>query len=598
MSWLSATRPLASYEGSATLYNVDPEREFFYPSLLRPVDLALSIRGSLFSYPAQKAPDAAGSAAVTGAGGPSAKADAPELRSPWGAEEEGGETEGAAGSAAVASVPGGFRLPTRAPSAPAKAGASQAWTASVDWSLSPSAYLEDSFRTKEWTEPSDIDLALLYALISYRVAAAIDAKASYRGGLATASLGLSYAEQDQFRSFLYREAPYVDKAAALELADDQYKSRKIASSLRLSSKPLSSYWIWSASSVNYSLDANLYALKYSPQAAGADFPYVENLLSWDSSSITAHSAGITFAAKPRNLNQSLGLTMSLPPTVESYSAKLALDGGPIDLSVSERMHRASAESTYSFDPISASLAFSRESWPTISDTFVFDPEAGVPVSNVATLAWGPFSTSLTARKAIAYEPIASGWQAVGAESFRASGLSMALKGTLKSKEGSAAAWSLAGNASLSQSFLRFSESSLAIGLTASLRIKGALDISLTSQSQNSSLWRYYPAFFGTSTDLSAYWVPFYTDLWRSLSIWGSEELTRGLFKLKSLSLKASHDLHDWDLSAELTVKPLLKTMMSPPRYVLDPSFSLLLAWRDIPEIKTKAIYDNTKGFRY
>jgi hypothetical protein len=471
------------------------------------------------------------------------------------------------------------------------------WTASVDWSLSPSAFLEDSYRTKDWTDPSDIDLSLLYALISYRVAAALDAKASYRGGLASASMGFSYAEQDQDRLYLYDKAPYVDKAAALRLADDQYKSRKITGNLRLSSKPLSSYWLWSASSINYSLDANLYSLKYSAAAAG-DFPYTENTLAWDSSSITAHSAGITIAAKPHNLNQSLGLTMSLPPTTESYSAKLALDGGPLDLSLSERMHRATPEAKYTFDPMTATLSFALESWPILSDTLVFDPEAGQPVSNVTTLAWGPFSTSLTAKRAIAYEPIASGWKALGAESFRASNLSMALKGTLKSREGSAAAWSLAGNASLAQSFLRFSESSLALGLTASVKIKDFLDVSLSSQSQNSSVWRYYPGLFRTSTDLSTYWIPFYTDIWRSVSFWDTEELTRGLFKLKSMSLKVSHDLHDWDLSAELTVKPLLKSAMTPPRYVLDPSFTLLLAWRDIPEIKTKALYDNTNGFRY
>jgi hypothetical protein len=56
----------------------------------------------------------------------------------------------------------------------------------------------------------------------------------------------------------------------------------------------------------------------------------------------------------------------------------------------------------------------------------------------------------------------------------------------------------------------------------------------------------------------------------------------------------SHDLHDWDLSMDVTVVPELKTALK--KYVLDPTFTLLLSWRDISEIKTKAIYDED-GFR-
>lgn len=606
MSWLSTTLPLASYTGgSSALYAVDPSREFFYPSLLRPIDAALSLRGSLFSYPVAR-PGAAAAAPGSGAEKP---AETAELRSPW-AEEAEGATGGPSGGESSKAVPaeagdakaatgGPFRLPQRAPSVPAPTKPEE-WSAGADWSLTPSAYLEDSYRTKEWTDPSAIDMALLYALFSYRIAATLDSRASYRSGLLTGSLGLAYADQDQSRPYLYDLSSYADKAAALKLADYQYKSRKLTGSLRLSSKPLASSWLWSASSLNYSLDANLYSSKYASMSAGSPV-YSTSSFAWDSTNVTSHSAGVTLAVRPWNLSQSLGLTMSLPPTTESYSARLALDGGPVDLSLSDRMYRASSSADYSFDPLTASLSFAQDPWPGLSDTFIYDVKAGEPVSNVTTLTWGPLSTSLTAKKAIAYEPvIGSGWKAVGSESFRASNVSMALKGTFKSPEGSAAAWSVTGNASLAQSLLRFSESSLSLGVTASLKVAKALELSLSSQSQSSSAWRYYPELFSAPSTLSgwpeAYRKPFLADLWESVSIWDADALRRSLFKLKSLSLKVSHDLHDWDLSAELSAKPLLKT--AERKYVLDPSFTILLVWRDLAEIKTKALYDTTSGFRY
>ncbi|HRY56058.1 MAG TPA: hypothetical protein P5142_15650 [Spirochaetia bacterium] len=603
MSWLSMTLPVSSYPESTTLYYVDPARQFFYPSLLRPLDLAMSIKGSLLDTKGRGA---------TEAGAPSAPAG-PELRSPWAAEGaagDGGEGEpaapagdgaGASGQAAAGSAEPSFRLPALAPSFPASSGAatSEPWSASIGWSLSPSAYLEDSYRNKELTEPDDIDFSRLYSLLSYRLSAGLDAKASLAPASATAALSFAYADQDQYRSYLYDEDPYIDKAASLLLADYQYKSRKLTSSLNLSSRPFASSWLWSATSLNYSLAGTLYSYKYS-ELVDEEPLYDESFFSWDDTSVTSHSAGLTLALRPRNLQQSLGLTMSLPPLIESYSAKLSLDGGPLDLSVQERIYRASEGEDFSFDPLTSTLSFALAPWPSLSDTFVYDTEEGYPVSNVSTFSWGPFSASLTAKRAIAYEPVlGSGWVAISGESFRASSFSMTLKEGLKSRPESRATWSIDANASLSQSLLRFSESSITFGLTAGFKLSEFIELSFSTTSQNSSAWRYYPELFSAPSSLpgwpDAYKRSFLADVWDSLSFWDSEALERGLFKLKSLSFALKHDLHDWDLSMEVTATPELKTELK--KYVIEPSLTILLQWRDITEVKTKAVYDED-GFAY
>jgi hypothetical protein len=264
------------------------------------------------------------------------------------------------------------------------------------------------------------------------------------------------------------------------------------------------------------------------------------------------------------------------------------------------MYRLSKTSDYSFDSLTASLAFASDPWPSLSDTFVYDTEEGSPVSNVSTVAWGPLSASLSMKSSKTYHLDSSGWATIGDESFRASVLSMALKSALKNKEGSPFSWSLGTNATLSQSLLRFTESSLTLAVTASLKVNDLVSISFSSQSQNSAAWRYYPELFDVSLDYwpDAYRRSFIADVADSLSIWDTEALERGLFKLKSLSFKMVHDLHDWDLTVEASVSPLLKSISSTKKYyVLDPELSIVLKWKDISEIKTEATYDSD-GFSY
>lgn len=614
MSWSSASRSYYTDETS-TLYSVDPTRLYFYPSLLRPIDVALSLKGSLLG-PSSESPKLKDGEKEGQSSTEEATPKAPELRSPWidGNEEE---EEGTASTAVAAPASeakqatdegGGaseaasaleFRLPKRAPSSPTTE-SGESWSTSIDWNLTPSAYLEDSYRSKLWSDPSDIDFALLYSLISYKIAAGIDASSAYRKDRATASLSFAYADQNQYRNYLYDEDPYVDKAEALKLADYQYKSRKLTGSLRLGAKPFASSWLWSATSLSYSLDATIYKLKYS-ELVDDEPVYDESTFAWDDDNITTHSAGLTLAVRPWGLSQSLGLTMSLPPTTESYSAKLSLDGGPLDLVVQDRMYRSSPSDSFSFDSATASLTVSSDPWPSFANTLTYDVEDGSPVSNVMTFSWGPFSSSLTMKDSQAYQLSDTGWEAVGSESFRPSALSMTLKGNLKSREGARSTWSVGTNAVLSQSLLRFSESTLTLGLTASLKVSKLIELSFSSQSQNSAAWRYYPELFSSSTTLSnwpdAYKRSFFEDVVDSLSVWDTDALHRGLFKLKSLSFKMTHDLHDWDLSVEMSVSPLLKTTPT-KRYVLDPELSILLKWRDISAIKTEATYDSDDGFTY
>jgi hypothetical protein len=268
------------------------------------------------------------------------------------------------------------------------------------------------------------------------------------------------------------------------------------------------------------------------------------------------------------------------------------------------MYRPSGASAYSYDPISATLSLKGPGGLRLGDSLSYDAVAVEPLTNQASLGLGGFTATLQHKQSFGYylNPMlpSSGWVSDGIRAFRATDLTAALKGDLKSPEDSRLGFGLSVNGSYTQNLLRFSESVLSLGLTASLKIDRFLDLSFTSLSQNAAVWRYWPGLFPAVESLGgagAWYKNPLLDLYESVSFWDPEARRRSLFKLKSLSLKLNHDLHDWDLAFELSASPKLDTSSTPYVYVLDTKFSIFLAWRDVPEIKTKVTKDDT-GLTY
>jgi hypothetical protein len=179
------------------------------------------------------------------------------------------------------------------------------------------------------------------------------------------------------------------------------------------------------------------------------------------------------------------------------------------------------------------------------------------------------------------------------------GLAPLLKGDASAKGGPA--WSLGSNLSLTQSLVRFTESSLSFNLNISFKVGDTFNFTFSSQSLNSAAWRYFPGLFSDQLSEAGYsasnsFVNPITDIWNSLSVWDENALRNSYFKLKSLSLKAAQDLHDWTLSAEVSTTPLYDATKQ--SYSLNTSFTFLVAWKDIPDIKTTVTKTSTTGITY
>jgi hypothetical protein len=235
---------------------------------------------------------------------------------------------------------------------------------------------------------------------------------------------------------------------------------------------------------------------------------------------------------------------------------------------------------------------------TVTDSLAYDSDNEYFTSNVSTLAWGPLSTTLTAARSNSYTYASgSGWSANADKSFLVTNLAAAYNGSWSAPKDWPFSSTVKAALSYSQSFLEFSDSILAFNLSLTFKVTDFLDLSFSSLSQNSSAWRYFPWLFANSDtagmDLGDFYASPLTDIAESFYFWDSSARKRSLFKLKSLSVKLSHDLHDWDMSFQLSASPTLDTSSTPYKYIIDPSFTFLLSWRDLPEIKSSVVKDSS-----
>jgi hypothetical protein len=86
-------------------------------------------------------------------------------------------------------------------------------------------------------------------------------------------------------------------------------------------------------------------------------------------------------------------------------------------------------------------------------------------------------------------------------------------------------------------------------------------------------------------------VPLITDLLKSFNFFNIQDRYESAFKLKSIVVDMVHHMHDWDLTLRYEGKPMLETQAGRPVYTWSDSFSIMLQWTPIPEMRSKLTGD-------
>lgn len=605
LSWSSILKASPGDIVEKTLFNVDPTREFFVPYEWTMLDAAGSMAGTLFRFPAtvstrrqvstaRIAPDVSDGDAARIAG---QKRDdtlslaleaIPALEAPW------IKAEKASSEQHLASSEKNFLPPPLA--SPELTKDRSTLSASMDWSWTPTFSWKRRFLSSSWREPSTIDWSALYETRSIRNAGALNLNGALYEGLLAVSAGLTASTQFQDRPQVSDDPGYVSESLLATWArqDAQYRNDKLSGTFKVTSSPFQDVWLWSPTNLGYSLSSSLYERAFKSMDASnltdaSRAIYEENLADWTKDTVSSHALSFNVGAKPWGYVQNLTLSANLPPLLDTYTGKLSLSSPWAKFGLSSTYSQALEDAPFEWKPLNASLSLGSSPWPVLSASLIWSLQADKLISMNAGINWNGLSATMNASETVTYTLVyGSGWVSSGDATFRLSSLALSYQNSWKPPAAwqRRIAWTLDINPNAQQSFIRFTDSYLSFILGLSFKVHSFLDITLATTSRNSSLWRYYANAFDFPTELGIQPINPVEDLMKSFNFFDPEAKHRreSLFKLKSMSLTATHHLHDWDLAGTFSASPVLDT--DGLGYVFKSSYSIMLSWRSVSQIKS------------
>ena len=153
--------------------------------------------------------------------------------------------------------------------------------------------------------------------------------------------------------------------------------------------------------------------------------------------------------------------------------------------------------------------------------------------------------------------------------------------------------------------IRPTNSYLTFSPSLNFKIGDMLTLSFSATSRNSTLYWYFQGEDSIYSDCGSWFAPqFFGDLFRSFGVAfgdaakGSFTANREAsgFKLKSLNMTASHDLHDWSFNMTWKFEPKLVKKDGQYTYNFDPYISIGIVWKPMDSMKTTIVseYNKTK----
>ncbi|MCE5257188.1 MAG: hypothetical protein LLF89_10140, partial [Spirochaetaceae bacterium] len=477
----------------------------------------------------------------------------------------------------------------------------------LGWTSNASLDLEDKYYSANWLSPEDIDGSLYYFLVAWKAAGRLQSDLNIADDLFVVSNSLEVSSQDQTRPYLYDERTDPETVHPYRLSDYQYKLSTIKATNSLTLSPFSRESIFGNSSLVYALNGTVFQYAYEGlNGTGVDAEpiYDSTWIGWNSDTITGHSLTASFDFAPKNsVHQTLSFSTTIAPLAGEYTASYNIGNKWFQGKLKAIIESDDDDDDDDDSLLSAGIVVGGGELPSLNSEFSWDIDNSTASLSSTTLSYKWAKAGFTAKYAKGYAYEDNTWVLDGTEYFRPYQMAFSLSPSYsfggensgqRGSGGSSLEFKASSTLEYTQNFIKFTESSMGASFDLSLTSRQGTSLSFTSQSLNKAAWRYWPGIFPSSEEFNPndYYKSIFEDLADSLAIWDTSRLKKGLFKLKSLGLSLSQDLHDWNLEAKLGMDPILVTPDSGrPYYQLDFSFSILVTWKDLPELKSSIAYD-------
>ena len=592
--------------------SVSPERTFFYPSSAYPIKLSLSLSGSLI-------PEKSSASTSSDANKSSSDYFLPDdldlsekkektPNSGSTGEKETNDTDDTSVSEPVEETPVLQDLPDYMLKSMGSVSFNrttvQNLSYSLTYSLKPSLSTESHLSSNQFTSPdmvkfSDTDTFF----ISLNSPLTLKGSASWGNSVFSISDDLAFSPE-------YRGHPVISETQYPEGSSSRnnmllsdYKSRKLdlANSTSLTFKPFSSTSMLSGSSLSWRGSMKIIRTEFIGTADEPDWDY--NGPEWKAESITQNNLSLSLAASElaNTLSQSLKLDFNLPPLLGSISWSFNMKAPYCEsFSLSSAYKKESTTSDeWKFSPLSQSSSwkfFDGDNKLSISQSFVYNIEDKHASRFSVGLTWRKLQFNFNMNHSFPYTlNETTGWVAGTEKKFQTEDMSLSYS------------WSNSGfyfwkdrislspsvSSKLAMNLVRPTDSSFSITASLNFKINELLNLSFSASSRNASVFKYVQWLSDIGVEVPGE-KNIFVDLFDSFAFWNEDLRKKSAFKLQTLSVKLEHELHDWKLSAELSVSPRLMKDAKPYYFDFSPYFKLSIVWKPLSSMTTTIVDDHGK----
>jgi hypothetical protein len=461
----------------------------------------------------------------------------------------------------------------------------------LDYRLNPSAATELQFASSDWERQDDIDWDLASQLYTVRADGNLGLTLSENRGLYTTSVRLYGTSSWQDYSFIDRPA-----AEAESLRKQAHSINKISSSgeYNLTLRPFYGNEVWSAANFQYTLRGILTQTQY--DAASDSWAWVNG--SWNKDKIEIHRVQANLFAQVMDKTQSLLVSADLPPEESAVSGDATIRAW-----ISETNARSKVRTPFEdpfYEPVYLTETFRFHDKISLRQYAVYTPELSEWTVFTTSLSFWELTASFTATRSKSYvlEKVSSpsrpsGWHESnnGEESLNPQEFRINYNKVISSDPDRKIGFGLRIDTGVTFDLRRYTYSKFTFGLGITTHINNFLDITLSSYSENSEIYRY----FFDHSDVNLPRKDVFEDLMDSFRFDDINRRQSSGFKLKSFKLDLVHHLGDWDATLGIQLSPELDTAAK--EYRFNTIISFVIQWKPIKEFKTKIDYDKD-GFRY
>ncbi len=563
----------------------DPARLFYYPVSLKLPSASFQMRGDLLDITRPSVEKA----------GKSEKTALPtELRFPDGLEADHQPTGTAGRVPPVAEPEQPFEsFSLRPPQPQANVPVSLQKTPlqfRLSYQVRPSMTVEQSFNADDWQEPEDVTYDLKYTSLDTSGISSLDY--SLRILENVLSLSGNLALTGYYRNRYRQSFPAGTAWDNLVLGDQEYTQLNVKSTLGVDYYPLADDPIFGNTSLNYDISWILFRYIRDPASPVDDPLYYAPPPEWSPDTVGLHSAQAALKWRMFDVENTLSLAAQLPPRVGSLTGKLEFTVWLLTTTVNSVFKEDSG--SWSFQPLVVRETLRLGESVNISEELRFDlysaAGSGLLTKSLTSVNLWDLTGSFSMEYQIPQQfNFGTGtWEDVPLKdpellpSYVTLGYNLASRERYYWKNRIRVKTSL--DTSWSMNIEQFTDNSLDFSLTFSFFLYKFLELSVTTTSYNNRTFQYFPSL---AAELGQPLVNPINDLLNSFNFLDRTAREQSAFNLRSITVQAVHYLHDWNLTLSYVGKPILNEEALPnPRYEWGNTFSIILQWLPIPEVRS------------